>query len=195
MRTRARFLLAALATLPALAACADTPTGSEDAPSFTATIRGSVQDEYLGAGFFHLVEPPAGMASPGTFTIHSHDGAGRQSFLLFREGAVRPAPGRYPLASSAAGPVRFAAVYHRVSPDRVSPERVEGFTAIAGELEVTVSREDRIEGSFRFTGVRNCLGTPARVDCTNPPDLTQPRVEVAGSFVAVRGGTIQAVAR
>jgi hypothetical protein len=190
MRTRARFLLAALATLPALAACADTPTGSEGAPAFAATIRGSVQDEYLGAGFFHRVEPLAGAPSRGLFSIHSHDGAGRQSFLLFREGDVRPERGRYPLASSAAGPVRFGAVYHRVSPDRV-----EGFTAISGELEVTVSREDRIEGSFRFTGVRNCAGTPARVDCTPPPDLTQPRVEVTGTFVAVRGGPLQAVAR
>jgi hypothetical protein len=77
------------------------------------------------------------------FTIHSHDGAARQSFLFFRERAVRPPRGRYPLASSAAGPVRFAAVYHRVL-------------------------SDRVEGSFRFTGVRDCVGTPARVDCTNP---------------------------
>lgn len=190
MRTRARFLLAALAALPALAACADTPTGPEGAPSLTATIRGSVQDEFLGAGFFQRVEPPAGAASPGLFTIHSHDAPLRQSFLLFREGDARPGPGRYPLAATAAGPVRFGAVYQRVTADRV-----EGFTAIAGELQVTVSREDRIEGSFRFTGVRNCLGTPARLDCTTPLDPAQPRVEVSGSFVAVRGGTIQAMAR
>lgn len=184
MRIRPRFLSAALAALPALAGCADTPIAPLGTPSFTATIRGSVQDEYLGAGHFQTIARPAGTEIPPLFAIFSSDGAGGQSFRLLREGADRPAPGRYPLAASAAGARRFAANYLRRRGDLA-----EGFTATEGELVVVVSTPDRVEGTFRFTGVRNCTGSGSSVRCTYPLDPTQPRVEVAGSFVAVRGGT------
>lgn len=203
MRTLARFLLAALATLPALAGCAEPPTGSTDAPAFMATVRGSVRDDFQGTGWFHHHPGnPNPQYFPGAFSISSGTPFDPASFQLFRDAPGLPEPGTYPLAGTVAGSRRFVGVYLRRHGDAL-----EGFTSTGGELRIAVSTPDRIEGTFRFQGIRNCEGSvsstgtvrgtsypapgsSARLSCTHPIDPAQPAVEVTGSFVAVPGGTI-----
>jgi hypothetical protein len=201
MRTRSRFLLATLAALPALTACAESPTGSTEAPAFVATVRGSVRDDFRGSGWFHHHPGnPSPHVLPGAFSISSGTPLDPASFMLFREGPGLPGPGTYPLAATAAGSRRFVAVHVRRLGDVL-----EGFTSTGGELRITVSTPDRIEGTFRFGGIRNCSGTvtstgtaagtpapgsSARLSCDHPIDPAQPAVEVTGSFVAVPAGAI-----
>lgn len=70
---------------------------------------------------------------------------------------------------------------------------MEAFAASSGELEITVSRPDRIGGQFRMSGFRFCLreqsGSRTGVACTVPvaDDPSAPKIEVSGSFVAVPG--------
>ena len=55
-----------------------------------------------------------------------------------------------------------------------------------GELKIAVSTDERLEGTFRFTARRNCMGTASKLSCTAAPlpdDV--PSVEV-GVFSAVR---------
>lgn len=197
MRTRYRFLLATLAALPALAGCAESPTGSTEAPAFVATVRGSVRDDFRGAGrFHHHPGNPSPQYFPGVFSISAGTPFDPASFQLFREGSGLPEPGTYPLAVVAAGSRRFVGVYVRRNGDAL-----EGFTSTGGDLRITVSTPDRIEGTFRFQGIRNCSGTvagtsppapgsSARLSCDHPVDPAQPAVEVTGSFVAVPGATM-----
>ncbi len=198
MRTRARFLLAALASLPALAGCAESPTGPEDAAAFVATVRGSVRDDFQGSGrFHHNPWNPYPQHHPGAFSISAGHHFDPASFTLFREGPGLPDPGTYPLAVIGAGSSRFVGVYVRRHGDVL-----EGFTSTGGELRITVSTPDRIEGTFRFQGIRNCEGSvtstgtvrgtsypapgsSAQLGCKHPIDPAQPTVEVTGSFVAV----------
>ena len=181
MQTSLRLLAAALAALP-LTACRADDTLAPDGSMFVATVQGSVQDSYRGTGQFHLLPGEGGR--PGLFAITSHDPDGGRTFLLFHEGTEAPLPGIYPLASSAAGPVRFGAVYTRGQGDAM-----EGFTATSGEMQITVSTSTRVKGSFRFRGARNCVGIGSQLSCPpNPLDPAAPSVEVTGSFVAVMGG-------
>lgn len=70
----------------------------------------------------------------------------------------------------------------------------ESFTAVSGELEITRSNGDRIEGTFRYVGSRYCsgpYGPDADYDATyicgdpNTIDPSAPRMEVTGSFAVV----------
>lgn len=201
MRTRSRFLLATLAALPALAGCADSPTASTEAPAFVATVRGSVRDDFRGSGWFHHHPGlPYTQFFLGAFSISAGTPFDPASFQLFRDEPGLPEPGTYALAGTA-GSRRFVGVYVRRHGDAL-----EGFTSTGGELRITVSTPDRIEGTFRFGGIRNCSGSvtstgtvrgtsypapgsSAHLGCKHPIDPAQPAVEVTGSFVAVPGGT------
>lgn len=198
MPRRTALLAAALA---ALAACDGSPTAPRTDPGFTATIRGSVQDELQGTGQFHQIppDPTQPRPRPGRFVITGGGPFDSRSLMLFREGESLPAPGTYPLAPlapfapPAAGARGFTAVYIRRQGDSL-----EGFTSVEGELRITVSTPARVEGTFRFGGRRNCAGKTvgtlgpgamASLSCEYPIDPALPAVEVTGSFVATAGPT------
>lgn len=186
------------AVLAALAGCDDAPTASGADPVFLATVRGSVQEEFRGTGqFSRLLSDPVDPAGPGpdlgSYVIGAGSSFDARSFSLHREGTDIPAPGVYPLVSSAAGPRRFVAIFTRRQGDTL-----EGFTSVRGELRIVVSTPSQVEGTFRFEGKRNCAGTvsgeskpgaTARLECTHPIDPALPAVEVTGSFVATPGPT------
>jgi hypothetical protein len=151
-----------------------------------ASVSGSVQDTYRGEGRFHV---HAGLWD-GIFSITSlaRPNSDAQVFSLFKLGTAAPAPGRYALTGAASPDNRqphFAAQYLRRS-----GAFAEAFTAVDGELQITVATAERVEGTFRFRGVRDCMGPPQDFRCSHahPPDLSQPMVDVTGSFVAVPDG-------
>lgn len=190
--------LLAVVVIAVLAGCDDAPTAPGREPVFTATIRGSVQEEFRGTGTFHAgfpdhVDPPEAGPGLGIYTIGAGSLFDPRSFSLHREGTELPAPGVYPLASSGAGPRRFVAIFTRRQGDTL-----EGFTSVRGELRIVVSTPSQVEGTFRFEGKRNCTGTvsgeskpgaTARLACEHPVDPALPAVEVTGSFVATAGLT------
>lgn len=188
MKSRLFVLAAGLAALAALPACDSNPVGGTgaDEPTFSASVQGGVQTAYQGRGYFALFTPTAGTPRPATFTLFSADPrlASRevQSFTLTRMGAEIPAVGRYPLGAQGAG--AFEAHYHRAA-----GSTGESYTAREGEVEITRSSPERVEGKFRFLGVRSCTGKASQMVCQLSPasaaDASAPTVEVSGTFAAV----------
>jgi hypothetical protein len=107
---------------------------------------------------------------------------------IARYGAGRPQVGRYPL-----GPLnrenpggRFYVTYHAVSDDTVRT-----FVSAGGELVITASSPERLEGWFRFRGAEYSVRSGADGDSsgwdvpsTVAPDA--PTVEVVGTFTSTR---------
>ncbi|CAN5121592.1 hypothetical protein BH24GEM2_BH24GEM2_04570 [soil metagenome] len=76
----------------------------------------------------------------------------------------------------------FAADY-----TRAASGGVESFVARSGQVEITRVSPQRVEGTFRFAGVRNCArpapGSDARPSGPCDPaavDLAAPTIEVSG---------------
>lgn len=190
MHIRFRGFALALA-ITALAACqSDDPLGNNGPSWLRATLQGAVDANYQGTGHFHTGTNPSAGGSV-TFTVYS-EGTGdalHQWMMLYRQGGARPAEGVYPLelVDQADGAARgFAAMYRRVAGDTA-----ETFAARSGEVTITTSTPDLIEGTFRFTGqrynARTVRGTPggSSVGTASDPDPDAPTVEVSGSFRAV----------
>lgn len=193
-----RMTILALASLSALAACDSDPVGAEpDGSSFVASVGGNFEATYEGRGYFHAFNPPRGLPRPAMFTLHSAepDRVNRQvqSFSLHRWGTELPAVGSYSIGRTSlqeGDPQLFQASY-----DRTVGRTVERYTGISGEVQITASSAERIEGTFRFTGVHTCTGTQSYMQCTfyAGPDGSQTdsadraTIEVSGSFVAIPG--------
>jgi hypothetical protein len=173
-----------------LGACHD-PAGDVTVSWLRADVAGAVEDRYEGTGNFWFGAGHDGI--PVQFGISSKGvgAAAGSSMGLYRPGAGRPAVGSYVLAPLGDGypPRGFTAYY-----GRRANGRIESFTARAGRVDITKSSDDRIEGAFWFAGPRYC--SSLLVDwfddeeerfCIGPNtiDLSQPQVEVTGSFSAV----------
>jgi hypothetical protein len=196
---RARSLLFPLAAFGLLAACDGSPTAAGDPldeGSFVATVTGSVSASFNAAGRFHLFDPPPvqGFARPGHFRLHAADLDAQnqrgQMFEMQRLGGSVPPVGRYTLVPDplrAADSTAFSAQY-----SFIQGQTHLRYIARAGEVEITRSTPQRVEGRFRFTGAQVCAITPDRPACLWPllpwqelPDLDAlPAVEVSGTFVA-----------
>ncbi|GBD32533.1 hypothetical protein HRbin33_01503 [bacterium HR33] len=172
------------------------PTAGLDSSWFRAQIRGAVQTEYEGTGWFNVGSDPRRGISV-QFTLYS-SGVGTytgQRFQLYSPGKGRPGQGIYglaPLEVKDGSLQGFTAYYHRVA-----GERSESYTAVSGRVNVAKSSGNRVEGDFDFTGVLYCWsntsGTPEGW-CTSPNTITPgaPQIQVTGSFsvVAFRPGAI-----
>lgn len=198
MRARVRMMILALAALSPVAACDSDPVGATpDGSSFVASVAGDFEATYEGRGYFHALNPPRGVPRPAMFTLHSADpdriNRQVQSFTLHRLGTELPAVGSYAIGRMGlqeGDPQLFQASY-----DRAVGGTVERYTGIVGEVQITASSAEGIEGTFRFTGVRTCTGTMSHMQCTfyagpdgskaDPAD--RATIEVAGSFVAIPG--------
>jgi hypothetical protein len=189
---------AGLLALAALAGCDSNRVSAPETSRFQASVQGSVASSFEGRGFFRLTSRPAFLpgqtlsnsAAPGSFVLFSAEpnAASRQvqSFALIRLASAVPAVGTYPLSAltGLGAGEGFHAVY-----SRAEQGRFEQYAGRAGEVRITASSADRIQGTFRFQGVRVCTATAEQVMCAFPRmDGTgaaeQPTVEVSGSFTA-----------
>jgi hypothetical protein len=165
------------------------PSDSGPGGSFLrATLSGAVQTQYEGTGTFFNGGGP-GSGSPPSFGLNSSGGASSrdQAFSLTRnQSGHLPERGTYPLQLPKPAAEQwpgFAAVYRRMVHDGV-----ESYVSDAGEVTITSSSPHRVEGTFRFSGVRYCARTLRGLEGACGPgeiDPNAPRIEVAGSFSAV----------
>lgn len=177
-------------------ACGPGPTADPRASYFAASLSGAVEAQYQGTGEFHTGTPGPGLkqfqiVSTGTGAMSD------QSFALTRWDGGRLARGTYPLnlvdlaarERSGTQPRGITFQYFR------SGAMEEQFVAESGELEITASSRDRVEGRFAFTGFRYCLREAVRSNppvppvgpCTpaTPSLPDAPRITVSGEFTAV----------
>ena len=164
-----------------LAAC-DPRTGPADA-YFLATLNGAVEGDYAGSGSFAAGTLPSGRATVALASMGSGSSTGET--FTFRVYGSRQIPvGTHALvlvADRDAQSSGVSAMYARQA------TAYESFTADAGEVTVTRSTPDRVEGHFRFSGFRYCAQTEENpANCTIPASApaAAPRIEVTGSFSA-----------
>ena len=167
----------------ALHGCDSPPTEPEADASLQATTGGATNLTFEGSGQFYAT------AAPLTFRLVSRakGSSESQTLQIGRMNAGPPAVGKYPLGLR----TEILAHFSRTGDNGTD----EAFATSSGELEITISRPDRIEGSFRISAFRFCLreqqqsGSRTGVACTVPTaaDPSAPRIEVSGSFVAVPG--------
>ena len=174
-----RSLVCSLAA--ALLACETHTTAPTAGGEVTAQVQGSEgSGEYVGSGEFGTNRHPIATSRPVIFSIRSVDrrAVPVQRLTLWRRGSEQPTTGTF----SIGGTGDFAARYEVIHDDGA---RV-GFSAHEGELEITVSTDERLEGTFRFAARQNCIGTSSMMSCTaGPLPSDVPSVEVGGRFSAV----------
>ena len=167
----------------ALNGCESPPTEPEADADAKATISGVNNLTFEGTGEFYAP------AAPAAFRLVSRakQGSENQTLQIGRPNGGRPAVGKYPLGLR----TEILANFSRTGSNGGT---YEAFATSSGELEIKISRPDRIEGSFRMTGFRFCLreqqsGSRTGVACPYPvaDDPNAPKIEVSGSFVAVPG--------
>ena len=167
----------------ALHGCDSPPTEPEADASLQATISGVTNLTFEGTGQFYATVAPLSFR----LVSRAKGSSENQTLQLGRMNAGLPTVGKYPLGLR----TEILAHFSRTGNNGT----YEAFATSSGELEITASRPDRIEGSFRISGFRFCLreqqqtGSRTGVACTVPTadDPSAPRIEVSGSFVAVPG--------
>ncbi len=169
-----------LALAGVLSACESAPTEPTEVGQLVASIQGNVAASYEGSGQFSIGSNPRAPQRPAAFTLRSTGGGSRdnEGFYLHRLGGELPTPGQYTLGQAGGFTVAYERVHNGVR---------ERYTAVTGELEITASTPERIEGTFRLTAVLNCTGTLSAMNCQVPAPVEGPRIEVTGSFIAVEG--------
>ncbi|HEV2146121.1 MAG TPA: hypothetical protein VGR37_01755 [Longimicrobiaceae bacterium] len=150
---------------------------------FRATVTGTVQADYHGGGDFQVgADSRLGGALAFALFSASEEAGARQSFSLQRVGSTLPARGIYPITLKDG----FTAQYLR-EVDRT----LQAFVARSGELEITHSSAERVEGRFRLVGFQYCARDlkggrvpegPCRIPEAIIPDA--PIIEISGSFRA-----------
>ena len=173
----------------ALTSCDGTgPTDRTDASWLRASLSGPADPTFEGTGAFDTgSDPHRGVSVKWTLNSESTGATQGRTLMLYRQGEGRPERGTYPLTlvDQSNGKARgFTAFYTQVRGDTA-----EAFAARSGVVEITRSTEDRVEGTFRFVGVRYSArsmsgrGGEVSGDPTNP---TGPMIEVSGEFSASR---------
>ena len=181
--------LTALGFVAVIAACDSTgSTGPQSDNSYLrASINGALNTSYEGSGQFWLGTGTHRPTQPSTFSLFSagHGASTNQTFLLFRPGAELPKAGTYTLGVAGAG---FQAHFSRTADQG---QTLEAFAASSGELKITRSSPERLEGHFRMTGFQFChrdrAGSRPNLTCVVPTsvDPDAPTITVEGSFSAV----------
>jgi hypothetical protein len=203
---RARSLLFPLVGLGllTLGGCDHHPVAAEpdDEGVLVASVSGVLTTEFNGTGGFRLFTPPPfqGFVRPSEFALFASQIDQRsqrgQELELRSAGSGVPVVGRYPVLPTwigplqPAGPDAGAAPHFDASYSYIEGRTNQRFIARSGEVEITYSSPDRVEGSFHFTGVRICTITPEQPLCRWPlfpwderPDLeTLPSIQASGSF-------------
>lgn len=170
-----------------LTSCSESgPTGDEPSGSFHATIQGTEGTiTYLGTGSFVTGLEVRG-PSAHRFQLYSR-GLGESeghSIGLYRFGAEVPAVGVYELGPvDPQNPVGFVAYHHRRS-----AEGLDSYVSLTGDVLVSLSTADRVEGTLSITAAQYCsLRADNSSWCVSPLSAMGNRqIEIAGSFVAER---------
>jgi len=177
--------LALSVVLLALSACELAESLSPaDAAYLVATLDGGVQSRFEGTGEFDTGSNPARGVEVQFFLDSRGVGASAGERIIFsRAGGGRLASGTYTLEES------LTATYLRQTAGVA-----ERYAATSGELVVTESSPDRMEGRFRFTAALACLTRlgahnvvlerAGSCGTTSEPLPEQPGIVVTGSFVA-----------
>ena len=176
-----KLFLSMLTIAGAMTACTREPSGPVEAGHVVASVQESAATPitYEGSGRFSVGSHPRAPFRPTFFILRSAAADGSQGLILMRPGSEMPVTGRHVLGPD----TEFSARY-----ERRSGSVREGYTAREGELEIVSATPDRLEGTFRFTAVRNCTSTGSATHCILPTAADGPTIDVAGSFVAVRVG-------
>lgn len=185
-------LLAVVAVFSLLAGCSSL-TG--DDPSWiraelTAARLDGVAgtDRYAGGGEFY--EGPDEASGVRVRFDVSSAGADGQALLLHGRNYGRPPAGTYQLRNVDQGDP--AASGYTIYYQRVNGDSVEYYAAERGELRVTSSSAERVQGEFSFTGYRYCAfprtGTGQSGSCRPPavPLTGVPTLTASGSFSVAR---------
>ncbi len=187
MYRQTSFPIFAAACIALLTACHD-PVADGEVSWLVATIHESEVPEldFTSRSYFNdtrLIHeggrPHFGLTADGEGHLEGH------RLMLSRFGAGRPAVGTYELAVLRLEGGRlfgFAAYYSRLNEENGR----DAFNVRTGQLVVTKSTPNVVEGTFHFTAGLYCGGSPPG-PCYYPwtvvPDA--PEIEVAGSFSAV----------
>lgn len=156
-----------------------------------ASVRGVVARDYAGTGTFYIVrDHPEFHAA--MFGLLSEEEGSTGDWVGITGFGQLPSVGRHEVREAASvyeDRSGFTATYHPRS-----EEWTESYASVDGELTITSSSMDRVEGRFQLTAVRYCRnwlvsGTGnwlAEGSCTPVHlDLNAPSIELTGSFVAV----------
>lgn len=189
-----RTLRLILPLLLLVAAACNRDGTSPGGPSwFRASLSGEVSDDYEGKGDFSFRRDHAD--SPHYFRIGSKglNPAISQRFFIRWPNDRRPAPGTYALVrhlDSYGSPDGVTAVYVWSRGDNVdAPFHGEVYVATAGEIEITRSTDEEVEGRITFTGIQVTMNGPTyrlRDDPRYRPDPAAPTIAVTGSFRVTR---------
>lgn len=181
-----------LSTAFLLVGCQSTePAGPPQSSFLRANITGAVAATYEGTGDF-WTGGNRELGRPMTFGINSQGRGSAEGhrFSLWRQREGRAGRGSYALSPPDYTREEwdsFAAVY-----SRVNGETMEAFVAQSGVITITASSPERVEGTFRFTGIRYCAssisGTPRTEGSCRPSEIDPeaPTLDVSGTFVAAQ---------
>jgi hypothetical protein len=187
-----RYLRLASLCLPAVgfAGCEGITATEPDDTFFVASIEGAIATEFEGSGRFVVGTDARRPAAPPMFSLFS---AGRgasatYSFQLFRRGAELPGVGTYSLAVPVRDAREIQANFSRTGP---RGETLEMYTAYEGELEITLSTPERLEGTFRMTAYLSGRQVgPGQIAGSLGRQPDSPTVQVSGRFAADRASTV-----
>jgi hypothetical protein len=193
-------LIPFFAAVALLAGCDNDPAGPGDDSFMTASISGATQVDYLGTAEFHVGNPPSGGERFQIVSV-GRGGLANQGFAITRWDGGRLAVGTYPIAlvdlatylQGGAPPQGITLQYGRTrgaaNPLTFNSESApveELFVADGGQLTITVSTPERIEGRFSVSGFRYCPAPGNAPGCALPSSPLQgaPRLTVEASFAA-----------
>ncbi|HKJ92219.1 MAG TPA: hypothetical protein VJ957_03575 [Longimicrobiales bacterium] len=196
----------ALLAAGAVSACGDSqPLGPPGPSYFTAEINGAVERQFDGQDFFAPDTPPSGSVrfTIAAFQGQTADGQPIENINLTRYDGSRPPVGSYSLHlvphSSDENNTGYAAYYWF----RDGGLEYE-FAADVGELVVTRSTSDYVEGHFTLDAFQYCVidETTSPVTIRYPVGQAQciipdqapadaPRIHVSGEFGVTPLGPVQ----
>ncbi len=162
MRNLWWYLLAGIAVIPLVVSCAEAPADPDPDYWLTATISDPTGSDSVmrfdGTGEFYWSGNPV-HGVPRSFVILSNkDGVehgNRHSLLVWRHTDEFPVPGRYELVLPEHSRAEWPTYAGGLARYYDNGYAVDGFSAVAGELNIAKATPERVEGTFRFTGQYN----------------------------------------
>jgi hypothetical protein len=144
----------------AVGGCADS-TGPGVTGTFEAAVRGEFSEDVMGGAQF------GSYRAEGFGLVMTPEG-GAHYFGIGNRTEGRPAVGTYALTPPTSD-AEFYAAYMRAT-----PQGMAAFTSVSGQMVITLSTSERLEGTFQYTARGTLAGDPG----------TLREVTVEGTFSA-----------
>jgi len=194
-----------LATAVMLAGCGDNPVQVQDATFMQANISGEFSQTFQGTGQFHLGTPP-GRPAGDFFQIVSRGNGDLSTagFAITSWAGGQLSAGAHALSlpnfdvfrAGGAPPQGVTLQYFRRVPSQQfqSGAAIEYWVASAGQLSLTMSTADRVEGTFSGPAIRYCIRDASlqsqqqigTCEIPSQPTGINPQIMVTGTFRADR---------